>query len=301
MATETFRCADAAEERSEPLFGSASHVWNWLLLEQPGSWGSDALMESRIPTETATELRRRARASGIRIVLIRRGVRFSGPERQCYFAQTTETTSRLSHMSFQTLDELMDIDLEAVCKGTLPPGAVESTAPTFLVCTHGRHDACCSIRGNQVSRVACALPEVDAWECSHIGGDRFAANMICFPHGLYYGRVAPEDVERLVNLYGRGEISLKHFRGRSAFPFATQAAEGFVRQQTGLLGIGDISLLERKQSNEGITAKFALVDGRTAEVELRISASPEPHRLTCALRPSKTIPIYELKRCDLGT
>ena len=301
MATEAFRCADAAEERSEPLFGTASHVWNWMLLEQPGSWGRDALMESRIPIETATELRRRARAAGIRIVLIRRGVRFSGAERQCYFAQTTETTSRLSHMSFESLDELMDIDLAAVRKGVLPTGAVEATEPTFLVCTHGRHDACCSIRGNQVSRVACALPGVDAWECSHIGGDRFAANMICFPHGLYYGRVAPGDVAKLVELYGRGEISMKHFRGRSAFPFATQAAEGFVREQTGLSGIGDVSLLDRKESSEGITAKFALIDGRTAEVELRVSDSPEPHRLTCAMRPPSPIPIYKLQRCNLGT
>ena len=39
--------------------------------------------------------------------------------------------------------------------------------------------------------MAALLAERDpdaVWECSHIGGDRFAATMLLFPHGINYGR-----------------------------------------------------------------------------------------------------------------
>lgn len=271
-----------------------------MLLEQPGSWGRDALMESRMPRATAAELRRRARAAGIRVVLIRRGVRLASTERQCYLAQTTEAVSRLSHLNLESLDHLLDLDLSVVKEGRLVEGAAERKEPTFLVCTHGRHDACCSIRGNQVSRVACALPGVDAWESSHIGGDRFAANVICFPHGIYYGRVAPDEVEQLVRLYRRGELAIGNLRGRSCYPFPLQAAECFLRRQSGLLGIGDISLLSSEEIPGTLLARFALVDGRSADVEIQISDSPEPHRLTCEIPAAKPVPTYELVRCSFS-
>lgn len=300
MAAEAFRCAAAAEERAEPLFGTASHVWNWMLLEQPGPWGRDALMESRMPREVASELRRRARAAGVRIVLIRRGVRLSSSRRRCYFAQTTEAVSRVAQIDLESLDQLLDLDLSVMKEGRLVTGASERKKPMFLVCTHGRHDACCSIRGNQVSRIACALPGVDAWESSHIGGDRFAANMICFPHGIYYGRVAPGDVEDLVALYERGELSMPHFRGRSCYPFVMQAAECYLRQESGLLGIGDITLLESKDLGGNLRARFALIDGRTAEIEVQVSESSDPQRLTCTAPTPQAIPTYELASCSFS-
>lgn len=300
MTSDAFRCAAAAEQRYEPLSGTASLVWNWMLLEQPGSWGRDALMESRLPKDLAARLRAKARAAGVRVVLIRRGVRMASAERQVYFAHTSEAASCLSHMSVGNLDDLMDVDLTVLKEGGVPEGAAERREPTFLVCTHGRHDACCSIRGNQISRVVCALPGVDAWESSHIGGDRFAANMVCFPHGIYYGRVMPGDVERLVTLYGRGELSLEHLRGRSCYSFAMQAAEGFVREQSGLLGVSDLTLLSREESLRKLRARFSLIDGRSAEVEVRIRESAEPQRLTCGARSENQIPIYELVDCSLN-
>src|SRR5688572_32757811 len=32
-----------------------------------------------------------------------------------------------------------------------------------------------------IARALAAEDEENVWECSHIGGDRFAANLICFP------------------------------------------------------------------------------------------------------------------------
>lgn len=299
MTAEPSRCADAAEARAESLYGTASSVRRWLLLEQPGSWGRDALLESRLPQRSALELRRRARASGIRIVLIRRGVRLSSAKRQCYFAVMERDERRLTRLELEGFDDLLDLDLTPLVTGADVEGARLQTEPLFLICTHGRHDACCSIRGNQVSRIACAERDLDAWECSHIGGDRFAANVVAFPHGVYYGRVAPEEVLSLAHAYRGGTISLPHYRGRCCYPFPLQAAEYFVRRETDTTGLDDVSLIRSSAQDDRVSATFALSPTRQVHVEVRIDPGSETHRLTCSASRPETIPRYELVRCEV--
>ena len=291
MTPDAFRCADAAEQRDEPLYGTASFVRRWLLLEQPGSWGRDALTQSRLRESLAQELRARAGAAGVRIILIRRGVRLSSDRRQCYFVRTDGRGLYQAHMELDQADDLLDVDLGLLREDRIP-GATERTDPIFLVCTHGRHDQCCSIRGNQVSRVACAHDQVDAWECSHIGGDRFAANVVCFPHGLYYGRVTPDQVTGLMDAYGAGSLSLEHYRGRCCYRFPIQAAEYFARRETQTTAIDAISLVGSAPTAQGVSATFSLSDGGRVLVEVRVSKGAG-HRLTCGAHGPDPIPVYE--------
>ena len=293
MPTETFRCAESAQARNEPLYGTASFVRRWLLLEQPGSWGRDALTQSKLPERVASELRLRCKTHGIRVVLIRRGVRISSEQRQCYFVRTDGGAPHKAHVFLDDVHDLLDIDLDPLAQDGAIAEADESPEPTFLVCTHGRHDACCSIRGNQVSRVACAEPGRDAWESSHIGGDRFAANVVCFPHGIYYGRVDSSEVTRLMSDYAKGTIDLDHLRGRCTYPFAVQAAEFFVRRHTGMTGVDDLRLETVSRAEERVEAMFDLSDGRRAEAGVAIEREGH-YRLTCgSLRP-ESVPRYDL-------
>ncbi len=298
MTTDPFRCADAAEARDEPLYGTASFVRRWLLLEQPGSWGRDALTESRLRSSLAQELRARAGAAGVRIILIRRAVRLSSDRRQCYFVRTDGRGLYQAHMELDLADDLLDVDLAPLGEGRPIPGATERTDPVFLVCTHGRHDQCCSIRGNQVSRVACGHPDADVWECSHIGGDRFAANLVCFPHGLYYGRVAPDQVTGLMDAYGAGSLSLAHYRGRCCHRFPIQAAEYFARRETETSEIDAISLIDSAPTSDGVNAAFSLAEGGRVEVQVRVSRGAG-HRLTCGARGADPIPVYELASVNI--
>jgi hypothetical protein len=293
LATEPFRCADAALARDEPIFGTASFVRRWILIEQPGAWGSDALTESRFPRDVAEELKVRTRRLGIRIILIRRGARLSGHKRHCFVARTDEDNRYFAQLDIRGPRDLLDVDLTPLFEGGSIAGATPHDEPVFLVCTHGRHDACCSIRGNGVSRVACAEPDFDAWECSHIGGDRFAANVVCFPHGLYYGRVDSSEVVGLMSDYKQGTISLNHYRGRSCHLFPVQAAAYFVRRETGLTGVEDLSFRGTEPTGNGLAAAFALPGGRLVEAEVAISRGEE-QMLTCSAARPHPIPRYEL-------
>lgn len=294
MPAEAFRCATASIEREEPIYGTASFVHRWLLLEQPGSWGRDALMESELAEPFARELKRRCRGLGIRVILIRRGVRMASGERTCYFARTEEGTNYLGEMMLDHVEDLLDVDLKPLAVGGSIEGAEDRRRPLFLVCTHGRHDACCAIRGNQVSRVACSIEGFDAWECSHIGGDRFAANVVCFPDGVYYGRVAPEEVVMLMETYARGVLSLAHYRGRCSFAFPLQAAEFFARRETGALRLDEVTLVDATESESAIGASFAVGTDRLIDIRLRSRPTEQPFQLTCASTRSHPIPVYDL-------
>ena len=81
----------------------------------------------------------------------------------------------------------MDVALDG-SDGTL------SDRPLVAVCAHGRHDQCCAVRGRSAcGAIADEYPEY-TWECSHLGGDRFAATMLILPEGLCYGRVDSADL-----------------------------------------------------------------------------------------------------------
>lgn len=299
MTSKPFRCSDASEARDEPLFATASVVPRWLLIEQPGSWGDNALTDSRLPEIAGRELRARAAAAGVRMILIRRGRRFASGQRHCYFARTTQTAPYLAEMYLGSLNDLLDVDLTPLREGGAIEGASHCPRPVFLVCTHGRHDACCSIRGNQVSRMACGKPGDDAWECSHIGGDRFAGNLVCFPHGVYYGRVDPGDVAGLMDAYSANLLTLDLYRGRCCYPFPLQAAEYFARRELNILGIEELVLSESLRTDDGSVGIFTLADGRVAKVEVTVDRSGEPHRLTCGSALAAVIPRYELASLTL--
>jgi hypothetical protein len=140
---------------------------------------------------------------------------------------------------------LLDLDLTSLASDTAPGLGTIVSDPLLLVCTNGRHDRCCSDLGRPLARALVAdggeAGAGDVWECSHIGGDRFAANLVCLPEGIYFGRVGADDGPRVAADYRRGRLSLDHYRGRSCFPALVQAADIFVRAATGLTGIEDLT------------------------------------------------------------
>jgi (2Fe-2S) ferredoxin len=96
--------------------------------------------------------------------------------------------------------------------------------PLLLVCTHGRHDACCAIRGRPVADALSRRWPERTWECSHIGGDRFAANLLVVPDGTVYGGLDPESALRVVEGHLAGNVDPVHLRGFSAHPPVVQNA-----------------------------------------------------------------------------
>ncbi|GAA0996342.1 hypothetical protein GCM10009563_16790 [Subtercola frigoramans] len=108
-----------------------------------------------------------------------------------------------------------------------------STDPIFCVCTHAKHDQCCAVRGRPVALALSAEYPEATWECSHLGGDRFAGTMVVFPEGLYFGRADDVASTLIVRDYLDGRVDEAHFRGRSSLSHPVQAAQHYARRRLG--------------------------------------------------------------------
>ena len=287
-----FRCAFDARARDEPRYGTASHVRRWILLEQPGPWGRDAILESRLPAAVATELEAAAAELNARVILIRRPAGRETADRRCFVVR-----SDLGLMELLVLDDvtdLLDVDLSPLGEGK-PVGGEPVNEALHLVCTNGRHDACCAEFGRPLVQALAASAGERVWECSHIGGDRFAGNLVCFPDALYFGHVDADEGPRVAELYERGLIDLDRYRGRSAYPFVVQAAEYFLRVRRDLRGTDDLAYTGRHViAGDAFRVAFLVHEQQRLEVDVRVSRDVREERLTCqAVTPARA-PRYEL-------
>lgn len=289
-------CSAVSQAHAEPMRATASIVRNWLLIEQPGAWGPDALRQSGLPDTVAGALADRARDHSVRILLLRRPERPADGTHHFFAAHTGRHRRWIEEGAVSDPSDLLDLDLAALGAGR-PPGLGRPRAgPLYLVCTNGRHDPCCANLGRPLARALQEGPAAGStWECSHFGGDRFAGNLVCLPHGLYFGRVGPADADRVVAAYERGVIELAHYRGRAGMPFAAQAAEWFVRSEEALVGVDDLTWRSHRHLSESVVE--VVLDARTGpgyRVKVGVERAAELRPLSCHGPHDQRPPAYSL-------
>ena len=282
------RCSFAAERRGDPLPGTAAPAVGLLLVEQPGPWGRVALTGSRLDPAVGAAVAARAADAGIRTLVIRPPGRAAAEERsrrRWAVVDCRPGSEAIRWGWFERDAELLDLPLDGSAGET-------SADAAYLVCTHGRHDACCAIRGRPVSLALAGLRPGAVWECSHVGGDRFAANVVALPHGLYYGRVSVDRAEALVDAHERGEVLSALLRGRATFAPAAQAAQDHVRSMTGSLRIDDLLPVEVVATGStSWRVRLAAGDG-VHVVDVRSMAAGPPALLTCGAAAESAPPKY---------
>jgi hypothetical protein len=257
-------CADLSRANGESLTATASRIDRWLLVEYRGLWTSDAVAGSGLSDQVKAHLRAQVRAAGpARLLFVRRPDRRRREGLVAYLADSREGREVLTRIELESHEDLRALDLFDPQAGAPVPH------PLFLVCTHGKHDPCCARYGRPLYDAL--RDELDPdwlWQTTHVGGDRFAGNLVCLPEGLYYGRAEGAAAPAILDEHLAGRILLDFYRGRSIYPFAVQAAEREVRQETGLTGIGDLVLRSAERADEKWNVVFeAGGDQHAVEVE----------------------------------
>jgi hypothetical protein len=288
-----FRCAAASLVREDQLIGTASTVRSFLLLEHPGPWGQAALRDAALPGNLLAGLRRRSASANVRVLMIRRHGQRGQDGVRVFAACAHPTEPWLETVHLANHHDVLDLDLESLGAGQ-SPGLTPLTDPVFCVCTHGRHDACCAERGRPVAAALSRSHPEQTWEVSHLGGDRFAGNLLVLPDGLGYGRVTPDTVASVAEAHLAGRITPDHLRGRSGFPMPVQVAELAVRRELDEWRIGALRLAGRpERSGDGLRTRFVTVDGTVHEVDVHRSSSAATHQLTCSATMDNPIPSYD--------
>ena len=263
---------------ARPCLASATDKTRaWLLIEHPGPWAGKL-----DDTDLAAPVRRaldRAREHSVRVQLIRRpGRRRITPPVQVYVAWSGMGGVWLEGRELAAAAELNELDLKAVGAG-VRPGFGVPVPRLFLVCTNAKHNACCAQLGTPLARAMQDGFGDAVWETTHLGGDRYSANMVCLPHGLYYGDLAIADGLIAAGRYARGEVWLRRYRGRGGLAQPAQAAEHFLRAEYGIASVDAVCVESVQGTGSVIEVVVRVSDDRylvrVERVPLHHACGPE--------------------------
>jgi hypothetical protein len=288
-------CSDAARLRGDDNAATAARVDVWLLVEFPCTWGREPMTDSDLPAATRATLERAEKEiPRSRVIFIRKRVE---PPRECrvYIVRTAPVPGQLA-LDLPSIEDVATVPFAELAAGALPP----VDRPLILVCTHGQHDSCCGRRGYPLFDALQKHEEIDTWQCSHIGGDRFAANALVLPWGIYYGPVEPRDSRNLVTSVLCDEIFLEAYRGRSSMSRPVQAAETFVRRLHNLSARDALKFLSRETLVDGrMRIHLRDTDGATHDVTIEHYVAAEDAYPTCITKLAQ--PVRQFRMVDYRT
>ncbi|MEE4596953.1 sucrase ferredoxin [Streptomyces sp. DSM 41524] len=306
-------CATASRDLSEPLAGTAATASTWLLVEQPGPWGTEALTASRLDPAVGRALERAAEGTGVRVALIRRPGRHAdlhtGARHRVFVAHTRPGRSWIRTTALDDPARLLGLDLAALGAGdpgglTLRPHephehqkphgphdpAADPAAweeytgdPLVLVCTNGKRDRCCALLGRPLAGELAASGVHGTWEITHIGGHRFSPTLVVLPHGYTYGRATAQGVKDVIEALRNGRVVTDGCRGRSAWERPGQAAELAVRELTGEDGADALTVVRTEGEAPVWSVTVAHRDGRAWRVSVAQLAAAPPRPESCGL------------------
>ena len=154
-----------------------------------------------------------------------------------------------------------------------------------LVCTHGANDVCCGKYGYPLyDRLRARADEsggtLRVRRTSHIGGHRFAATLMDFPEGRYWGHLDPDAAERAIFREGNAADLEKKCRGWAALdsPLAQIAERAMLAREgwawTSYLRSSE--LLHSGEDHARVRIEYASPDGFVSgayEAEIEASGS----------------------------
>lgn len=251
----------------------------------------DAVRDCRLAKRLTKDLLDKVRPLGIRPLLIRRHGRSVPSPTRVFAAYADPHLPWMQTAELTSAGQVLELDFNGLASGR-SAGLAVTADPVFLTCTHGRHDPCCAEQGRPIARALAAAHPAQSWEVSHIGGDRFAGNVLVLPEGLYYGHLHPDSATEVATEHRRGHLSLDHFRGRSGFGFAIQAAEIYLRRHLAVTELRAIQL-ESQTLGMGIAEAVFLHRSERWRVRLR-RVQADAQLLTCGARRSNPTFAYEL-------
>lgn len=253
--TQPSWCSRAAP--AEPLAGTAPTQTHWLFVEAPGSWGRDALATSSL------DAAQRASLAGLpghwRVVLVRR------PDRPL-----RRQSDRMVWLSMPDAVRGWRLPVSApLHPAHLGPGDPVADEVLF-VCTNGARDRCCAVSGRALFD---AVSDPRVWECSHLGGHRFAPTGVRLADRMVFGRLDPPAVRGILD----GGTPIDHVRGPAGWAPQVQAAAVAAWRR------GRVCAICGATCADGVV-ELALTDGSQWRVEVE-SVGTADRQLSCGAVP----------------
>jgi hypothetical protein len=255
-------CRDLCYAHGEPLAGSAGAATDWIGIAWPKPrWHHDiALLSEGLPAdlgELESAAKQRGRKLAVRVF-------------QRHAQASTEATELVlwGRAGGWSVEDVPIREAAAWIVRHLDGQVLPHAQPLgneLFVCTDGKHDPCCARLGRPLydslrQAIERTGAPVRVAECSHLGGHRFAANVLTLPAGVLYGRVEAGEAERLLGAVQRGEVVVPRFRGRLGQAELLQVAEAAVRERSGSRGALEVTGV--REGTDWTRVEVRLADAR---------------------------------------
>jgi hypothetical protein len=231
----TLTCSAGRLALGEPLAGSAPYARLWIMLEQPGPWGRDAVRESHLDADTAEAMAALPGGHPVRVGLIRAVGEHADVKHRARTLLVARTDPGVSWVAARQIDDVqalpLQLDIDALLAAASTPSdllGVRLPTPSraLLVCTNAKRDQCCAVLGRPLAAFfedqAAAGQSVQVWETSHTSGHRFAPTYLSLPDGYLFGGPGSE------------HATVDACRGRSSLEPKAQVAELAVLRELGV-------------------------------------------------------------------
>lgn len=258
--TDPVRCSDV---QVEPLPGSAKTERVYVIFEWPHGWSRDVLDGDTFGEELTDRLRKKLKkVAGLQ--LIRRPGREGRQIDRHHLFLVFADQARAEMLTVDGPEDILDLDLSGPGRN----GAEDHDGPLVLVCTHGKRDVCCALKGRPLATdLAERFPGTTVWETSHTKGHRFAPSLLLMPWGYSFGRLNEEAAAALVESALQGDYFYPGNRGRGLYGPRGQVAELAVARE--LLEAGEVLRFGELDVSDADDAPVVThIDGRSWAVGL---------------------------------
>ncbi len=287
---EIFFCSTASRYFKEQLEGTASNSAAFILIEHCNPF-PEKVSQAHFDKDWLKEMQLYAKSIKAKLLLIRNQktnfkdckITYVDCKQSSYFSMNT------------TIANLPTIKLADYVNAA---NTTWQTDPFFLVCSNGNKDKCCAKFGFPVYKFFESFnADVNVWECSHVGGDRFAANVVVMPFGIYYGHVSVEDVGHILVRTLLRKIYKNKFRGLSRRSFYEQAIECYLREHLQNYDI-DFEIHTHLLHHEGDRYSVDVTTSNNGhyEVDLKREKIDYPHLLTCKATKQESLSKFRLEK-----
>lgn len=272
MPDKNFYCSNMSISQSEPLFATASYCAAFLLVRHPCPF-PEKIKDAFLPPQWIKRVSDFARRKNAKLILIRETDHIPLPE----VIFVDHFNHRYKRMVVAEAD-FEFFDFAAAISSTELPWEYD---PFLLVCTNGKKDKCCSVKGFPLYLHLLEQSPYHVFQCSHVGGDRFAANVLLMPFGIYYGRLVSAETEKLVRSINQREILLNNYRGSAHLNFKKQAVEFFLRRELDYLKIESRFMITGLRHNASLTEASGIFNDHYFELTMDVYEDGYQNFLTC--------------------
>ncbi|HMJ46664.1 MAG TPA: sucrase ferredoxin [Ferruginibacter sp.] len=284
-------CSINSINRAEKIYGTATTAINYILIEYNRAWGKNPILESEIPETIKSFLFKEIENKVFsKIVLIKKSNNTSLNTINLFAINNREVNPFINHIIIDNYWDILNINISELFSNS-----TVINKSLYLVCTNGKKDKCCSKFGlpiyNQMSLI---LDNV--WQCTHIGGDRFAPNVIHFPYSHFYGHLKLDTLHEFIQKTSENQIYIRSYRGRGCYNANAQIAEYYLRKFTNNFNFDSFILKAIDNVVSGMFSVKFTTEINIFNVLIDYKKSTENYYLTCNASIPSPINEYTLNK-----